>query len=407
MGGCESLVISDVNIQNVEGAGISATSCPNLEVQRVSVVTGGATGITVQSSFGAFINNSIVRGYGARFPAGVGIGLMKSANATVSHGNVSDGLYAGLSGGGDHDSAAYSTYAFNHVHDIGSEGDYDGICDAVAGYHGSSVGSKLPIFITSNIFHNITAYANGGAGVYMDMSSAAYQVSRNLVYAVTGNPIIWNMMAGVMPTESSVPTRIINNVLIADRDNSYYRKKANGTQGRLHFWGQGNPVFVWNGHTSAELERNVIVVSAANSPSRGEWFAGEPCAKAQEESTSCTWAFEDNFKKLNSRSNVWFNMSSPKAGGASTFPGGCNVTGPDSWQKCGSDCACRTLDEWKNANQETASIWADPKLTGPLRLVSEPRALALNIDPLHELASAGTDWHSSQKEVTPYQVVYV
>jgi len=232
----------------------------------------------------------------------------------------------------------------------------------------------------------------------MDMSSAAFQISRNLIYSVAGSPIIWNI-GDVMPTESSVPTRFINNVLVADRDNSYARKKGNGTDTVLHFWGQGDPVFYWNGHTSAELERNVVVVDTSSSPSRGQWFGGRPCAKANQESATCTWAYDDNFKKLKSRNNVWFNMSSSRVGGTNTFPGGCNVTGPESWQKCGEDCVCRSWSEWKSASQETASVWVDPKLTGRWKLVSEPSALALNIEPLHELAGAGPDWHLSATEV--------
>jgi len=252
-----------------------------------------------------------------------------------------------------------------------------------------------PIFITSNIFEKVTAYANGGGGIYMDVSSAGYQVSRNLVHSVSAAPIIWNINPGVVQRQGPVPTRFTNNVLIANQDNDYYRSGANGTRGRLHFWGQGNPVLDWIGHTTAELERNVLVVDNTGSPSRGEWFAGRPCAKDNAESSECTWEFEDNFKKLQSGSNVWHNASSSTGWGSSTFPGGCNITGPDSWTECGSDCACRSWAEWQEFGQETSSRWIDPDLTGPLKLVSEPKALAMGIEPLQELARAGADWKLS------------
>ena len=64
---------------------------------------------------------------------------------------------------------------------------------SAGGIHGSNAGSLLPVYITSNIFHNITAYQNGGIGVYLDVSSTGVQVERNLVYDVSAEPINWNV----------------------------------------------------------------------------------------------------------------------------------------------------------------------------------------------------------------------
>merc|ERR1712070_347339 len=235
---------------------------------------------------------------------------------------------------------------------------------------------------TSNIFENVTAYANGGGGIYMDVCSAGYQLSRNLVHSVAGSPIIWNQ--DCVPRQG-VPTRITNNVLIANRDNDYSRSGANGTRKpqSFHFWGQGNPVFDWNGWTTTEMERNVIVVDSSRSPSRGEWFGGNPCASEDKipESSSCTWDYGDNFKMLQSSSNVWHNASSsaepgpstfPGEPGSSKFPGGCNITGPKT---CASDCVCQSWVQWQESGQETSSKWVDPGLTGPLKLVSEQKVL--------------------------------
>jgi len=86
-------------------------------------------------------------------------------------------------------------------------------------------------------------------------------------------------------------------------------------------------------------------------------------------------------------------MTSPSdMGGTSTFPGGCNVTGPDSWKACATVCVCQSWCQWQALGNEVSSLWADPKLTGRYKLVSEERALALGIEPLHELERAGADW---------------
>merc|ERR1712100_993722 len=122
----ESLRISDVIIRDVGGSAITANKCTDLVIERVGIVASGGYGIRVYNSIGALVNNSIVQGYGVRFPAGIGIDLAGSPNATVSHCDVCCGFYAGLSGGGVNDSAEFSSYVLNHVHDIGSEQD-DGI----------------------------------------------------------------------------------------------------------------------------------------------------------------------------------------------------------------------------------------------------------------------------------------
>ena len=70
----------------------------------------------------------------------------------------------------------------------------------------------------------------------------------------------------------ATPTRLINNVLIAERDNGYGQTKAQ--QGR----GNTNPAVTWSGYTPAHFERNVVVVNSTSAPSRDSWFGGRPCA---------------------------------------------------------------------------------------------------------------------------------
>jgi len=105
-----------------------------------------------------------------------------------------------MASGGTDDAGALSRYELNVVHDNESTDDADGICD-FGGIHLANGGSAEPIFITSNIFANITAYHNGGSGVYMDVSSNGMQVARNLVYNVTAGAMDWNVNPGVLQRE--------------------------------------------------------------------------------------------------------------------------------------------------------------------------------------------------------------
>jgi len=367
-------------------------------VDRVGALDSGSGGLFVRSCPRALINNSIVRGYGRRFAAASGLTMTGSRNGTVSHCDVSGGIYSGLAGGGTDDSGAYSLFTLNHVHDNGSEDD-DGLCD-FGGYHGASGGSVLPLFMRSNVFHSITAYANGGSGMYFDVSSTSWQVSHNLVYNVTNSAIHWNVNPGVAQawTSEAEPMRFTNNVLIAERDNTYYRGNGNHSRGgKAGPWGLGNAAITWNGYTPAFFTRNVVVIDATAAPSRGAWFEGRPCGADKlpqhpPGAARCSGDLGDNFGGTNVSQNVWFNRTA-SASNTPTFPGSCPGTTATS---CGTmhGCACRSWAEWRALGQGSEGLWqVDPQLgSGPLKLVSAAAVLELGIEPLTELANVGPDW---------------
>lgn len=188
-------------------------------------------------------------------------------------------------------------------------------------------------------------------------------------------------------------TRILNNVLIADRDSAYSRGPVAAGQA------ERNPALHWDGITTAQMEHNVIVVNVSSAPSRQAWYNGNPCAFHQPEAPACTWDFADNFLRANSvlADNVYFNATSP-ATLSHTFPGSCESTPLGACKASGGrseynhGCACASLTQWTKAGEDTGSLSINPELEGPLRLVTSPKALALGIDPLHELATVGPDW---------------
>jgi len=403
-GKADTVKLSSLTFRGLGGFALFATNVASLIVERVGAIDVGSGGIFVRSCPGVLVNNSIVRNYGQRFAAGPGITMDACLHGTVSHCDVSGGIFAGLAGGGINDSGAYSVFELNHVHSNGRETD-DGLCD-FGGYHGANEGSVLPSYMRSNIFHNITAFANGGSGMYFDVSSTAWQVSRNLVYDVTNSAIHWNVNPGVAQAwaAGAEPMRFTNNVLIAERDNAFYRSGANHTRGGTSGpWGLGNAAIKWNGYTPSLFSLNVVVVDASAAPSRGAWFEGLPCKGDKLGSSpagvkDCSWDLGDNFWAANLSANVWFNRT--RASGllvqdsvsSSTFPGGCSTTA----SSCGSvhGCACRSWADWQATGEDLTSMWQeDPDLKGPLRVVTSPAALALGIEPLTELANAGADWN--------------
>ena len=412
IGGQSSRVkITNLTMQRVGGYAIRAAHAPHLQIERSAFIDSGAGAVLITSADFAFVSNCWVRGFGQRYPAGVGIAVTSSRNGTVSHCDVSEGLYNGLIFGGTHDAGAYSRYEFNHVHDNGHESD-DGICDFGA-IHGSNAGSLLPIWITSNIFHGITAFQNGGSGVYMDVSSTGVQVERNLVYDVSAETVNWNVNPGVpaLPypwPEGAAPTRLVNNVLIAERDNEYGKTKA------AHGRGNTNAAIDWTGYTPAQFERNVVVVDSSSAPSRDGWFGGRPCAMDKlppgKASPHCTWDLSDNMFGDTIARNVYFNRTTAANGRpigqmTATFPGGCAATARG---ECGvqpganrtafnGGCSCRSFEAWQGSGKDGSSLVLDPKLDdSPLKLVTASEALALGIEPLRELATVGPDWGAAQ-----------
>lgn len=400
-GPAEGVTLRSLRFRQVGGFGMYAAGISGLVVERVAAIDCGSGGLFVRSCPGVLINNSIVKGYGARFAAASGVTMTDCVRGTVSHCDVSGGLFSGLAGGGTDDGGAHSVFEFNHVHDIGSEEEHEGLCD-FGGYHGSSPGSLLPLFMRSNVFHSITAYANGGSGMYFDVSSTAWQVSRNLVYNVTNAALHWNVNPGVAQKwgRTATPMRFDNNVLIAERDNAFYRENANRSRGgAVGPWGLGNPAITWNGFTPANFTRNVVVVDATDAPSRGAWFEGRPCGADQLPPhpagiANCSGDLGDSFVLSDLSANLWFNRTHAAAP-TPTFPGGCAGV---SATKCGptKGCACRSWAEWRATGQGGGALWqVDPQLgSGPLRLVTAPAALALGIEPLTELARAGADWEA-------------
>ena len=82
----------------------------------------------------------------------------------------------------------------------------------------------------------------------------------------------------------------------------------------------------------------------------------------------------------------------PVAGHASVF-GQRNTTATSCGVPFQRGYSCRTWGQWTEAGMDKGSLWqVDPKLTGPLRLVSAKEALELGIEPLTELVRAGADW---------------
>jgi len=194
--------IEDCEVAHVGTYGIwFRRGCKDCRIQRNRLHDLGAGGLRVgeskraetdraESSRILLDNNHIFDG-GRVYAAGVGVWVAQSSHNRVSHNDIHDLFYSGISIGWnwglEPNRTHHNVIEYNHVHDLV----HGVLSDAGLIYClGVSPGS----IIRNNVFHDIWPYGQPpfGWGIYLDAKCGNYLVENNLTYNTLSGGLMFN-----------------------------------------------------------------------------------------------------------------------------------------------------------------------------------------------------------------------
>ncbi|MEM2885611.1 MAG: right-handed parallel beta-helix repeat-containing protein, partial [Thermoproteota archaeon] len=190
----EGCTVSHVGTYAIE----LSRGCHGNSISRCALFDLGAGGIKIgeqtardgepEQAEGNSVSDCRIHDGGLVFHSAVGIWIGQSFGNTISHNEIHDFYYTGISVGwtwGYGPSLAKDNVVeFNHVHHIGARSDGDGpILSDMGGIY--ALGARPGTVIRSNVFHDVAGYRYGGWGIYLDEGSTGVLVEGNLVYGTT------------------------------------------------------------------------------------------------------------------------------------------------------------------------------------------------------------------------------